>query len=519
MIEQLGKYRVESILGKGAMGVVYKAFDPGIERVVALKTIRKEMFSESEQRDLIGRFKNEAQAAGRLNHPNIVTVYDYGETTESAYIAMEFVEGAALDTLMAPDRPTPMARVLAWMGDLLQGLEYAHSRGVVHRDIKPANLLITSAAQVKISDFGIARIESSTLTQAGSMIGTPSYMSPEQFRGEPVDGRADVFSAGIVLYQLLTGVRPFVGSASTVMHQILNDQPAAPSQVLAALGSHFDAVVARAIAKAPAARFASARAFHDALLAAARAAASGQPAGDPDATTLADSDRTILAGGMGAFDAAPRASMPTLGGVNNSGSGSGSAEPTGSGFANMTAWKREALPEVETMLARQIGPMARFLIKKVADKAEGLDQLSDLLLPHIPSDVGRVQFQQGVALVRKKLEATGTGSGIAAGGTMAGLASGAGSGGGPGNNPGTAFGTAIGSAAGRSAIRVPVTFDQAYADAVTARLTDLIGPIARVVAKRAMKQTGDKLEFVQLLASHIDNPGERARFIADAGGA
>ena len=501
MIEQLGKYRIDSVLGKGAMGVVYKAFDPGIERVVALKTIRKEMFSESEQLDLIGRFKNEAQAAGRLTHPNIVTVYDYGETAESAYIAMEFVEGAPLDTLMTPDRPTAQARVLAWMGDLLLGLEYAHSRGVVHRDVKPANLLITVAARVKISDFGIARIESSTLTHAGSMIGTPSYMSPEQFRGEIVDGRSDVFSAGIVLYQLLTGVRPFVGSASTVMQQILNLQPAPPSQVLPALGAHFDQVVARAIAKNPAERFASAQAFHDALLAAARAASGAQGGADPDATALADSDRTILAAGLPAFDPSYRPAMATQGGFTGAGSSAGSD----TGFANMTAWKREALPEVETILARQIGPMAKFLLKKVASKAEGLDQLSELLLPHIPSDVGRVQFQQSVALVRKKLDATGTGSGTSA------LASRPAR-----STTGTALGTAM---AARSAVRIPVMFDQAYADATTARLTALIGPIARVVAARAMKQTADKIEFIQLLASHIDSPGERARFIAEAGGA
>jgi serine/threonine protein kinase len=294
MIEQLGKYRIDSILGKGAMGVVYKAFDPGIERVVALKTIRKEMFSEKEQADLIERFKNEAQAAGRLNHPNIVTVYDYGEDAESAYIAMEFVDGVGLDTLLAPERPTELPRVLAWMGDLLGGLAYAHSRGVVHRDVKPANLLVTRAGQLKIGDFGIARIESSTLTQAGSMVGTPSYMSPEQYRGDAIDGRADVFSAGIVLYQLLTGARPFSGSASVVMQQILNEDPAPPSRALAALGTRFDALLARAMAKPPDARYPSARAFHEALLAAAR----DMPLPTRMQTRLAGDDRTVLGSAM-----------------------------------------------------------------------------------------------------------------------------------------------------------------------------------------------------------------------------
>ncbi len=477
MLERLGKYRIDGVLGKGAMGVVYKAFDPAIERVVALKTIRKEMFSASEQLELIGRFKNEAQAAGRLNHPNIVTVYDYGEDADSAYIAMEFVEGTGLDALLGPGRPMPVARVLAWMGDVLDGLDFAHARGVVHRDIKPANLLITAGGRVKISDFGIARIESSTLTQAGSMIGTPSYMSPEQFRGEPVDGRADVFSSGVLLYQLLTGARPFTGSASTVMHQILNEEAAPPSRVLPALGARFDAVLAAAIAKAPAARHPSARAFHEALLAAAR-----QDGADPDATAVADpdDDRTMLA------PAAPAvAAMPT-------------ALVDASAISTVTPWKQEALPEVEASLARQIGPVARFLLKKVADKAEGLDHLAELLLPHIPSDLGRVQFQQALAQIRKKLDATGTGTGMTRTPTLTSM-----------------------SVAGRTTLpapagAVPEVFDEAFAEATADKLVALIGPIGRVVVKRAMKQTGDKQAFLQLLAGHVDNPGERARFLAAA---
>ena len=492
MIEQLGKYRIDSILGKGAMGVVYKAFDPFIERVVALKTIRKELFSDSQQADLISRFKNEAQAAGRLNHPNIVMVYDYGEDAESAYIAMEFVEGTPLNTLMMPDKPTALPRVTAWMGDLLLALDYAHSRGVVHRDIKPANLLITSTAQVKVSDFGIARIESSTLTQTGSMIGTPSYMSPEQFRGETADGRSDVFSTGVLLYQLLTGVRPFVGSSSTVMLQILHEHPAPPSTLAPGIPAGFDAIIARALAKAPQDRFPSARAFLDAL------ARVGKDGADPDATTLGDSDRTVLAAGL----------RPAYGGQ---GPGTGSAVSSGGDTGTLPPWKVEAFPELESMLSRQIGPMAKFLLKKVAAKADGIEELGELLLPHIPSELGRVQFQQAVAQLKKKLDASGTGSGAA-------------------TTPGTLAGTSIAGGAtglsapdsimaGRSAIRVPVAFDEAWAEATTVRLTMIIGPIARVVAKRAARQTSDRLEFLQLMAAHIDSAADRTRFLTEAGAA
>ncbi len=498
MIEQLGKYRIDGILGKGAMGVVYKAFDPYIERVVALKTIRKELFSDSQQADLISRFKNEAQAAGRLNHPNIVMVYDYGEDSDSAYIAMEFVEGTPLNTLIEPDKPTALARVNAWMGDLLLALEYAHSRGVVHRDIKPANLLITSQAQVKVSDFGIARIESSTLTQTGSMIGTPSYMSPEQFRGETADGRSDVFSSGVLLYQLLTGARPFVGSASTVMQQILNEHPAPPSTLLATLGYGYDAIIARALAKAPQDRFPTARAFLDALT---RVGQGGGGASDPDATTLADSDRTVLAAGLRPYSA-PQGPA--------TGSGMASASDTGS----LAPWKAEAFPELESMLSRQIGPMAKFLLKKVASKAEGIDELGEMLLPHIPSDLGREQFRQGVGQLKKKLDAGGTGSGTSAtASTLAGMS-------GMTRNGGASAVAAPGSLmAGRSAIRAPVAFDDAWADAMAQRLTVIIGPIARVVAKRAAKQTGDRTEFLQLLAAHIDSAPERTRFLTEAGAA
>jgi serine/threonine protein kinase len=487
MIGQLGKYRIDSILGKGAMGVVYKAFDPFIERTVALKTIRKELFSEGQQAELIGRFKNEAQAAGRLNHPNIVTVYDYGEDSDSAYIAMEFVDGTPLNTLMVPDRPTALPRVMAWMGDLLLALEYAHSRGVVHRDIKPANLLITTGAQVKVSDFGIARMESSTLTQTGSMVGTPSYMSPEQFRGEQVDGRSDVFSAGIVLYQLLTGARPFVGSASVVMQQILNEQPAPPSQLAPALGRGYDQLLARAMAKSPADRYPSARAFLDAL-----AATAGAGGADPDATTLADSDRTVLAAGLPSPNPAAASGLPM-------GTGTGTVSDT------LTPWKIEVLPELENILSRQIGPMARFLLKKAAAKADGMDELCELLLPHIPSEHGRAQFGDAVALLKKKLAASGTGYGVQGTGTR--------------SQVGTLGSAGLGAASGRSAIRAPEAFDDAFAEAAAQRLTVFIGPIARVVAKRAARQTNDKTEFLQLLAEHIESPPERSRFLAEASSA
>jgi len=477
MIEQLGKYRVDAVLGNGAMGIVYKAFDPQIGRAVALKTVSKEKFGQDEQASLVDRFKNEAQAAGRLAHPNIVTVYEYGEDTDSAYIAMEFVDGMPLDALMVPGSATALPRVLAWMSDLLQGLDYAHAHGVVHRDIKPGNLLVTAGARLKIGDFGVARIDSSTLTLAGAMIGTPSYMSPEQFRGDAVDGRSDVFSSGVVLYQLLTGARPFAGSTSVVMQQILNQQPAPPSSALVALGPRFDAVLARALAKSPEQRYATARAFLDDLLAAAE--------GDPDATRLSnadsDSDRTMLAAGLPSAPAPRTQDTSTSPGAGNS------------AIVTLTPWKRAAFPDIEALLARQIGPIARFLLKKAGDKADSFDALAALLLPHVPSDLGRVQFQQALAQLKNKLEASGSGTGDH-------------------HHPAD---SRAGATAGASA--PALGYDEAFADAVALKLVAIIGPIGRVLVKRAMKNTADRKAFLQLVAGQIDNPRERERFQAGAG--
>ena len=485
MIAQLGKYRIDSLLGEGAMGVVYKAFDPGIARVVALKTIRKALLARDDQAEMINRFKHEAQAAGRLHHPNIVTVFDFGEDAQSAYIAMEFVEGAGLDTLLAPARPTPLARVLAWMEQLLTALDYAHARGVVHRDIKPANLLITPGAQLKILDFGIARLDSSNLTQSGAMVGTPGYMAPEQFRGDAVDGRTDVFASAIVLYQLLTGTRPFSGTASSVMQQILNLDPPPPSTLPGApggCGTRFDTVLARALAKRADARYPSARAFLDALLASAREGP------DPDATALADHDLTVLAPAMAA--SARRVPASTV-------QEASTAAADGSVVVTMTPWKREAFPDVEASLAREIGPVARYLLKKMGAEVQGLDHLCELLLPHIPSSEGRAQFRQALVVIRKKLDASGTGSGATRTDARTGTA-------------GTVASTA--SMAGAPMPDV----DEAYADATAHQLVALIGPIGRVVVRRAMQQSRDRHAFVQLIATHIDNQDARARFVADA---
>lgn len=266
MIRQLGKYRVDGILGIGAMGIVYKGYDPLVARPVALKTIRKGLLDEHEQSDLIARFQNEAQAAGRLSHPNIVLVYEYGQDPQSAYIAMEYVNARPLNELLVSGVPIASGVAIGWIRQLLRGLRHAHARGVIHRDIKPANLLIAPGGQLKIADFGVACIESAPLDRDAGIAGSPGYMAPEQRRGEATNSRSDIFSAGAILYQLLTGVRPFPGPPSTTSEKILTEAPLLlPSAVNGALGVTFDHVIARALAKHETERHASAQAFLEAL--------------------------------------------------------------------------------------------------------------------------------------------------------------------------------------------------------------------------------------------------------------
>jgi serine/threonine protein kinase len=227
--ERIGKYEIFGELGRGGMGVVYKAHDPVIRRDVALKVVRRCDLDPADADAVIERFKREAQAAGNLNHPNIVSIYEYGEDGEYAFIAMECVIGKSLrDHLLAGYRPE-LRRFPEILDQLLEGLEYSHSRNVIHRDIKPGNLLISEMGVAKISDFGIARLDASHLTMMGEVLGTPYYMSPEQFDGKLADERSDVYSAAVIVYEVLTGRRPFEGQGAVLMRKILEETPKLPS--------------------------------------------------------------------------------------------------------------------------------------------------------------------------------------------------------------------------------------------------------------------------------------------------
>jgi serine/threonine-protein kinase len=267
-ITQLGRYQVRGVLGQGAMGLVYDGLDPGLDRRVAIKTILTKKLDAEAARMVTVRFEREVRAVARLNHPNIIQVYDFGAEGDLAYIVMEFVEGKELKSYFDAGERLDLQTVYRIMLELLDALECAHEAGIVHRDIKPANVMVGAGGRAKLADFGVARVsdpgDQAEATRVGAMVGTPSYMSPEQVQGQTIDRRTDIFSAGILFYELLTGKKPFTGTQWGLAKMIIEDDPVWPSKIVQ-LPAEIDRVVARALAKDPADRYQSARKFAEAL--------------------------------------------------------------------------------------------------------------------------------------------------------------------------------------------------------------------------------------------------------------
>ncbi|HXM61315.1 MAG TPA: serine/threonine-protein kinase [Terriglobales bacterium] len=257
--KRFGRYEIIAELGRGAMGVVYKARDPKIDRFVAVKTISLSGQNPEQEREYRERFFHEAQAAGRLLHPGIVTIFDTGEEPEGhvAYIVMEYIAGQSLDRLLSGEtKKLPLNTALLLTEELAEALDHADGQGVVHRDMKPANVLVTNEGRAKIADFGIAKLNLANLTLPGRTLGTPAYMSPEQLEGEQVDGRSDLFSLGAILYTMVTGFGPFQGnSATTVCFKVANRDPLRATAFDPDLPPELDAIIARAMAKDPAERY------------------------------------------------------------------------------------------------------------------------------------------------------------------------------------------------------------------------------------------------------------------------
>lgn len=256
-MKKIGKYKILCILGKGGMGIVYKALDPDIEREVAIKTIRFDTLTDgTEKDDLMARFIREARAAGKLAHPNIITVYDVGKEKDVTYIVMQYIEGQSLQAVVDSGKKLSIQEIIELMKPLCDSLDYAHNNGIVHRDIKPANIMIDKSGKPFLADFGVARIETSTMTQAGTTVGTLSYMSPEQIQGQTVDGRSDIFALGVILYELLSGKKPFFGdNISTIVYKIVHEEPQRITEVNQDLPRGFEYVIKKTLAKNPEDRY------------------------------------------------------------------------------------------------------------------------------------------------------------------------------------------------------------------------------------------------------------------------
>jgi tRNA A-37 threonylcarbamoyl transferase component Bud32 len=316
------------------MGIVYEGFDPVIDRIVAIKTIKQDELDQEEAEEHSRRFLIEAKAAGRLNHKNIVGIYDYGEEKGLSFIVMEFVPGKELKAFFAARHPFSMSQIVRLMGELLDALGYSHSRGVVHRDVKPDNIFVTDDGSVKLGDFGIARIDSTSKTHAGTVLGTPNYMAPEQIRGETADARSDLYAAGVILYQFLVGERPFSGGMVAIMQKVLMEAPKPPSSHNPSIPEAIDAVVLKALAKASNDRFASAAEFSRALTAAVGLADSE----DESESTMIMSAETLKSFQDGVLPA------------DRTGTGTGGTHPgtgagTGTGRAYALASAAQAEPE------------------------------------------------------------------------------------------------------------------------------------------------------------------------------
>jgi serine/threonine-protein kinase len=415
------------------MGVIYAAHDPVIDRKVAIKLIRTDLLGGEEQADFVARFQREARAAGRCTHPNIVAIYDFAVHDGSPFLAMEYVEASNLGQVLAQSGRFAPPEAVAIGCQILDALGCAHGLGIVHRDVKPANVLLLANGTAKMTDFGIARFDSADMTQAGSVIGTPSYMSPEQCRGQPVDARSDLFSTGVVLYEMLSGERPFPGrNFAEIAHRLLNAPPRDIRETCDTVSPALAAIIERALAKQPVDRYASATDMAAAL----RQLATG-PSPERD-------DRTVLA-----------RRMP--------------APPPD--FAEAT------LTTIERKLAQHIGPIAHRLVQDAARQAGSLDALCATLEQRIERPEQRTQFRSEVLGSRTEDKARRDAK-VGAGETR--------------------HDAKVGAEEARRAEQ---------------ELVRHVGPIARVLVKRAADAAGSADEFWQLLAAHIGADADRQAFL------
>jgi eukaryotic-like serine/threonine-protein kinase len=360
----IGRFNIESLLGRGAMGVVYKAHDPDIDRPVAIKLVRADLIEGESREQYLARFRNEARSAGRCAHPNIVSVYDFALHEGNPYLVMEYVDGLDLGRAFGRCATVAVATVTRVALQILDALAHAHDLGIVHRDIKPANVLLSGGNGLKVTDFGISRLATLDVTQSAMMIGTPNYMSPEQCRGIAVDHRCDLFSLGCVMHELLTGVRVFVGvSYEDTLYKLIHVAHTPVRQRRPDVSEALSAIIDRALAKQAGERFETARAMAAAIGAVAAA-------GHPD-----DEGETVVLRPSGA--AAPAPAAP--------------GAQAGSALAHLHG---SSISTIERRLAYHIGPIAGYHMRRALRDARSAEEFCGYLSQLLPADTPRGAFMQ-----------------------------------------------------------------------------------------------------------------------------
>lgn len=451
-LDKLGKYRIESILGKGAMGIVYKAFDTIIERHVALKTVRAELLAGDNAADLLARFKREVRAAGRCLHPNIVTIFEYGEDQGLPYIAMEYIQGQDLKRYLKEKTRLDVGTVLQIITQVLNALGYAHEQGIVHRDIKPGNVIVLTDGSVKVTDFGVARIDESSITRYGLVIGTPDYMAPEQFTGGPITPATDLYASGLVLFELLSGHKLFTGRTSTeIIKQVLYDTPRDKVELNPHVPVALQSVLYKALAKDPGERFQSAKEFSSALVA-----------------TMVHIPREIAESGPTAGRNAPPSAGPALGEDLSLQSNKVQA-------GSDSLWAPEVLTEAEKQLTFFLGPVAKVMIKKATQEATDIEGFYQVLARHLNTESEKKLFLEKGRLLKEQFKQQKPA------GTMA-------------SHPGTEL-------------------SLSSLERVTQELIVYLGPIAKILVRKTAAQASSLEEMYKQLATHIPQESERAAFL------
>jgi serine/threonine protein kinase len=481
--QTLGKYDILNVLGVGGMGTVYRARDRVLERIVAVKLLHAVSDRRLGAEDHGTRFLNEARAVARLNHPNIVSLFEFSDDDPAGtFFAMEYVDGRTVADYLPEDSEVRVRYAIPLIRQLLDGLDYAHANGVIHRDIKPSNLLVTDEHRLKISDFGIAKIGSTRHTSTGLMVGTPAYMAPERFRGDEIDRRCDVYSAAVVFYELLTGRRPFSGELTEIVYQICHVTPSAGSTVERAVPAALDPVLAKGLAKDPNARYQTAGEF-----AAAIAAASGAHAVSGAHTVSGERGNRGLATTEIDFEAEPTRSVgiaPTV--LMTQHRPRSDRAPTPELQSKRSDAPRGCTPEqladIERHLTPILGPMARIVVKRAAALTGNREQLCRSLEGYLRTDEERKRFLRDVSMESR----TDT---LAAQKTA------------PAADPGA-----------KPAIGVIAPESQ---DRTTTILMRYIGPIATILVKKTAQLAIDETDFYQRLTERITDERERARCMAE----